>query len=132
MELNANHEYDPTDEYEMQESFEQKMNENIDVTQQVVNQVLNILQSVDGGGCLLPHPISNLRKTIKTNPIVFQSRCRSFILGLSYYGSVLPVDVAFKNKTDIQIHTIVTSLFIIQKKIEQSISILSRVDDKNV
>lgn len=99
VELNTNHEYDPTDEFEMSENPNQRTNENLNATEQVVNQVLDILQSVDGGGCLLPHPINYLRKTIKTNPIVFDSRCRSYILGLAYYGSVLPVEVAFQSKS---------------------------------
>lgn len=85
------------------------------MAEQVVNQVLATLQVVDGGGCLLPHPITNLRKVISSNPIVFESRCRSYILGLAYYGSVLPIDVAFQNKSEIQLHTIVNFVIIIEK-----------------
>ena len=65
------------------------------MTEQVIGQVLNAMQSVDGGGAILPHPITQLRKLLVSNPIGFEFRCKSYILGLAYYGSVIPVEIAF-------------------------------------
>jgi hypothetical protein len=46
---------------------------------------------IDGGGSLLPHPPMQFRKLMNMNPIGFDYKCKSFILGMAYYGSVLPV-----------------------------------------
>ncbi len=54
---------------------------------------------IDGGGCIIPHPISQLRKLLITHPIGFDFKCKLYILGLTYYGSVIPVDISFQNRT---------------------------------
>ena len=94
----------------MDDNVNPKANDHPSLTEQMVNQVFNAMQLIDGGGCLLPHPVTQLRKTLLTNPIGFDFRCKSYVLGMAYYGSVIPVDIAFQKKTDIQLHTLVKLL----------------------
>ena len=92
--------------------------------------MLNAMQLVDGGGAQLPHPISQLRKLLVANPIGFEFRCKSYILGLAYYGSVTPVHIAFQKKTDIQLHTIV-KICLMQSKIDEVVKTLKNIAEQN-
>jgi len=57
------------------------------------------MQFIDGGGSFLPSPLSQLRKVLKNNPLSFDFKCQSYIVGLAYYGSVLPIEMAFQSKS---------------------------------
>lgn len=63
----------------------------------------------------MPHPVNQLRKVLLINPASFDYKCKSYILGLAYYGSVIPVELAFQKKTEIQLNTIVILFLKIEK-----------------
>lgn len=85
------------------------------------------MQQVDGGGSLLPHPVSQLRKNMQISPIGFEFKCKSYIMGLAYYGSVIPVKMAFQKKTEIQLNTIVIVCCNVEKNIRLDQDFVSNI-----